>query len=123
MCIDGKRKSGVDAGVEVGHFVIGFGLGDCRVGGANVSDEVAEGNCVEAFGGIVEGYVVSVVDGRCKLVACDGGHDQVCVPCLAFGEVGGSSRFTCRCGRRWIDGIVGRSGGRDDKSGAVLLKV
>ena len=109
--------------MEVGHVIVNVGLGDCQVGGANVGDEVAKGNCAEALGGIVEGHVVDVVNRHCKLVACDGCHNQVCVPCLAFGKVGSSSRFTCRCSCRWIDGIVGGSGGWDDENGAVALPV
>ena len=89
-------------------------------------DEVAEGDGVdgvEAFGWVVEGRVVDVIDRRGKLVARDGGNNEVGVPRLAFGEVGSTGCFACRCGRRCIDGIIRGSGGWDVKSGAIALEI
>ncbi len=55
-------------------------------------------NRVESFGGIIELRVVKVVDCRRKLIASDGTDDDVYVPCLAVGKVGGASCFAGRGG-------------------------
>ncbi len=57
------------------------------------------------------------------MVTCDGADDDVGIPHLSFGEVGGTSCFVCRGSGRWIDWILGRRHGGHNKCGAVLLKV
>ena len=61
---------------------------------------------------------------QCKyfLVARDGGHDKICVPCFAFSEVRGSSRFACGGGSGWIDWVVRGSVGRDGEGCSVALE-
>ena len=45
----GDGEGSVDAGVEFGHVVVIFQLGDCCTCGVNVGDEVAEQDCIEPF--------------------------------------------------------------------------
>ncbi len=113
----------VNAGVELDHVVVNVWLQDCCVGGANMRNQVMEGDHVEALGGVVESSVVYVVNGGGKLVACDGCNDEVGVPGLLFCKVGGSCCFVSwDCGW-WIDRIVGGSGRGDGESCAVALEV
>ncbi len=44
--VNGKWEGRLDAGVVLGHVVVDIRLGDQRVGSANVSDEVLEGDCI-----------------------------------------------------------------------------
>ncbi len=55
--------------------------------------------------------------------ACDGADDDVGIPCLAVGKVGGSSCFSCRCGSRWIERILRWHGGWNGECSAVELEV
>ncbi len=107
-CVDSKWEERFDAGDKFGHIVINVGLGNRSIGAANVSNEVAKRDCVETFGGAIEFCIAHIIDGRCKLVACDCADDDVCVPCLALGKVGSSSGFTHRSSSGRIDGIVRR---------------
>ena len=47
-----------------------------------------KGDCIEAFSGVIKGCKVDIVDRGGKLVSCDGGNDEVSVPCLLFNKVG-----------------------------------
>ncbi len=107
-CVDSKWEGGFDAGDKFGHVVVNVGLGNCGICAAKVSDEVAKGDCIETFGGVIEFCIIHIVNGCCKLVACDCVDDDVCVPCLALGKVGCPSCFTCRSSSGRIDGIVKR---------------
>ncbi len=78
---------------------------------------------MESFCGVIEGSVVYIVDGRCKLVACDGGYNKIGVPCLSFGEVGGACFFSGGSGGGGVDQILGRSSRQDVKCGPIALKV
>ncbi len=49
--------------------------------------------------------------------------DDVGIPCLLFGEVGGMSCFACRGGGRWIDWILGRCHSGHDECSAIALKL
>ncbi len=51
---------------------------------------------------------------------CDGADDDVGIPRLLFGEVGGMSCFVCRGGGRWIDWILGQRHGRQKMNAAPL---
>ena len=57
------------------------------------------------------------------MVACDGANNDVGIPCLAVGKVGGSSCFSRRCGSRWIEWIFRWRNGRNNECGAVALEV
>ncbi len=48
----------VNAGVELDHVVIDVRLQDCCVGGANMRNQVTEGDHVEAHGGVFKSSVV-----------------------------------------------------------------
>jgi hypothetical protein len=41
----------------------------------------------------IESGVIDVIDHGGKLVVCDGGDNNVSIPCFAFGEVGSASGF------------------------------
>ncbi len=90
LCVDGKRKAQVDAGMEVGHVVIQIRLADLGVGVEYVHDEGEEINGVKTFGGVVKHGIVDIVNCRCKLVAGDGEDHLVGVPPLASGGAGGT---------------------------------
>jgi hypothetical protein len=122
-CVNGKWGGRLDASVELSHVVVNIRLGDQCVGSANVGDKVLEGDCIKSLGGIIESSIIHVVNGRSKLVACDGVDDDVGIPRLSFGKVGSMSCFACRGGSRWIDWILGRCCGGHDECGAVGLKV
>jgi hypothetical protein len=73
-----------------------------------VSDEVAKGDCVETFSGVVKFRIIHIINGHHKLVACDCADNDVCVPCFALGKVGSLSGFTRRSSSGRINGIVRR---------------
>ncbi len=104
-CVDSKHEGRFYASVELGHVIVGLGLGDQGVGGTNVVDENPG---QRSFGGIVERGIIEVLDCHRQLVPCDGADDDVSVPRLTFGEVGGSSCFARGCGSRWIEQILKR---------------
>jgi hypothetical protein len=83
-------------------------LGNHCIGAANVSDKVAKGDRVETFRGVIEIYIINIVDGRHEKAMRDGVKDDVCVPRVAFGKVGSSSSFASRSGSGQIDGIFRR---------------
>ncbi len=56
--VDNKRKKCVDTSVELGHVVVDVRLQNGPIGGADVHNEITEGDPVEALGGAVEGGVV-----------------------------------------------------------------
>ncbi len=97
-----------NAGEKFGHVVINVGLGNHSIGAANVSDEVAKGDRVETVGGVIEFCIIHIVDGHCKLVACDCADDDVCVPRFALHKVGSPRGFMHRSSSRRIVGIVRR---------------
>ncbi len=106
-CVDRKWGGRFDAGDKYSHVVVNVGLGNCCIG--NVSDKAAKGDRVETFGGVIEFRIINIIDSRRELVACDGADDYVCVPRLAFGKVGSSSRFfASRSSGGQIDGIFRR---------------
>ncbi len=72
-----------------------------------MGDKVLEGTRVETLGGIVECVIIYIIDCRRELVACDGADNDVGIPCLAVGKVGGLSCFSCGCGSRWIEQYSG----------------
>ncbi len=108
VCVDSKWERRFDAGDKFGHVVINGGLGNSGIGAANVSDEVAKGDCIETFGGVIKFCIIHIIDGCLELVACDCADNDVCVPCLALGKVGCPSGFTHRSSSGRIDGIVRR---------------
>jgi hypothetical protein len=75
-CVDGKWEGSFDAGVELGHDVVNFRLGDQCVGGLDVGDEIPEGNRIETLGGILKHGIIYIVDSCHELVACDGANDM-----------------------------------------------
>ncbi len=107
-CVDSKWEGRFDASDKFGLVVVNIWLGNCGICAANVCDKVAKGDCFETFGGVIEFCIIHIIDGCRKLVACDCADDDVCVPCLALGEVGSPSGFTCRSSSGRIDGIVRR---------------
>ena len=100
-CVDSKWERRFDAGDKFGHVVVNVRLGNRSIGAANVSDKVAKGDCIETFGGVIEFRIIHIVDGHHKLVACDGADDDVGIPRLLFGKVGGTSCFAL--GWRQVD--------------------
>jgi hypothetical protein len=76
--------------VKLGHVVVDIRLRNGCIGGSDVCTKILEGDHVESFCGVIKGSIVYVIDGRRKLVACDGGYGEVGFPCLSFGEVGGT---------------------------------
>ncbi len=109
--------------MKSGHVVNDIQLQNGHVGGSDVCNKIPDGDCVESIYGVIEGGVVYVIDGHCKLVACDGGYDKVGVPRLLFGKVGGTCLFAGRSGGEGIDGILGGSCCRDVECHPVVLKV
>jgi hypothetical protein len=107
-CVDSKWEGRCDASDKFCHVVVNVRLGYCCICAANVSDDVATGDCVETFGGVIKFCIINIVNGHRKLVMCDGVGDDVCVPRLAFGKVGSSSSFTSRISDGWIDGVFRR---------------
>jgi hypothetical protein len=63
-CVDSKWEGRFDAGDKFGHVVINVGLGTRCIGAANVSDEVAKGDCVETFSGVTEFHIINIIDGH-----------------------------------------------------------
>jgi hypothetical protein len=88
-----------------------------------VGNEILEGGCIESFSGVIKCGIVDIIDGRCKLVVCDGGHNKVGVPCFLFGEVGCSCLFAYRSSGGGVDGILGGNGHGNGERGPVALKV
>ncbi len=88
-----------------------------------MGDKVLEGNHVETLGGIIKHGIIYVVNCCRELVASDGADDDVGIPCLAVGKVGGSSCFLQGCGSRWIEQIFRWHGGRNGECSAVALEV
>jgi hypothetical protein len=88
-----------------------------------VCNKIPEGDCIESFCGVIKGGVVYIVDGRRKLVMCDGGYNKVGVPCLSFSKVGGAFLFAGRSSGRVVDRIFGGGCCRDVKCSPVALKV
>jgi hypothetical protein len=109
--------------VKLGHVVVDIQLQNGCVGGLDVCNKIPEGDCVESFCGVIKGNVVYIVNGRLELVACDGGYDEVGVPCLLFGEVGGACLFAGGSGGRGVDQILGGSCRWDVECGPIALKV
>jgi hypothetical protein len=89
-------------------FVVNLRLGNCGICAANVSDEVAKGDCIETFGEVVKFCIIHIINGYHEFVACDCVDDDVCVPRLALGKVDSPSNFTRRSSSGRIDGIVRR---------------
>ncbi len=108
VCVDSKWERWFDTGDKFGHVVINVGLGNSDMCAANVSEEIAKGDCIETFGGVIQFCIIHIINGCCKLVACDCADNDVCVPDLALGKVGSPSRFTSRSSSGRIDGIVRR---------------
>ncbi len=106
--VDSKWEGRFDAGDKFSHVVVNVGLGNHCIDVANGSGDVTKRDCVETFGGVIKFCIINIVNGRCKLVACDGADDDVCVPCLALGKVGSSSSFVSRSSGGQIDGIFRR---------------
>ena len=107
-CVVSKWEGRFNAGDKFGHVVINVGLRNSCIGAANVSDKVAKGDRVETFGGVIEFRIINIINCRCKLVACDGADNDLCVPRPAFGKVGSSSNFASRSSGEQIDGIFRR---------------
>ncbi len=78
-----------------------------------MSDKVAKGDCIETFGVVVKLRIINIVNGCHKSVMCDGADNNVCVPHLALGKVGGLSCFASRSSSGWIDGIFRRRHARN----------
>jgi hypothetical protein len=96
VCVDNKWEGRFNASDKFSHFVVSVGLGECSIGAANVSDEVAKGECIETFGGVIKFRIIHFVDGCRKWVACDCADNDVCVSCLELSKVGSPSGFTHR---------------------------
>jgi hypothetical protein len=107
-CVDSKWEGKFYAGDKFSHVVVNVRLGNHSIGAANLSYEVAKGDCVETFGGVIEFLIIHIINGRHKLVLCDCADDDVCVPCLVLFKVGSSSGLMHRSSSGWIDGIVRR---------------
>ena len=85
--------------------------------------KIPEGNCIETLGGIVKHGSIYIIDSCHKLVVCDGANNDVSIPCLAVGKVGGSSCFLRGCGSRWIERIFRWRNGRNGECSAIALEV
>ncbi len=109
--------------MKLGHVVVDIRLRNGCVGGLDVCNKIPEADCIESFCGVIKGGVVYVVDGRRKLVACDGDYDVIGVPRLLFGKVGGTCLFVGGSGSGGVDGILGGSCRRYVECGSVVLKV
>ncbi len=107
-CVDSKWERRFDAGDKFGHVVVNVRLGNSGICAANVSDEIAKGDCIETFGGVIKFCTIHVIDGCHESVACDCADNNVCVPCLALGKIGSPSSFTSRSSSGRVDGIVRR---------------
>ncbi len=83
-CVDSKWERRFDAGDKFGHVVVNVELGNSGICAANVSDKIAKGDCVETFGRVIKLCIIHILDGCCKLVACDCTDNDVCVPRLAL---------------------------------------
>ncbi len=88
-----------------------------------MGDKILERNRIETLSGIVKRGIIYVVNRRRELVACDGADNDVGIPRLAVGKVGGSSCFSRGCGSRWIERILRRRCGQNGECGAVALEV
>ncbi len=107
-CVDSKWEERFDASDKFGHVVVNVGLGNHSIGAVNVSDKVAKGNCIETFGGVIELRIINIINGCRELVVCDCADNDVCVPRLALGKVGGLNGFARRSSSGRIYGIVRR---------------
>ncbi len=88
------------------HVVINIWLQDCCIRPADVSRQIAEGNCVQSFSWVVKCGIVNVVDGHGKLAVCDDAQDEVKLPCFLFCKVGCVGGFAGWGGRGRIDKIM-----------------
>ena len=62
--VDSKGEACVDAGMEVGHFVIQIRLADLGVGVQDMHDKGAEIDGVETFSGVIKNGIVDVINCR-----------------------------------------------------------
>ncbi len=86
-------------------------------------NKILEGDCIESFCGVIEGGIVDIVDGHRELAVCDGGYDEVGVPCHLFGKVVGTCLFAGGSGGGGVYGILGGRCFWDAKCGPVALKI
>ncbi len=86
-CVDSKWERRFDAGDNLGHVVVNVGLGNSGICAVNVSDEIANGDCIETFSGVIEFCIIHIVDDCRDLVACDCADNDVCFHALGLARL------------------------------------